>query len=103
MRYYALTSRPLPNELLGAEPEIALRKLTREERYAIEDFFFWRDQKVAVADGTTAIVIQRASLEKGPALEEIATLIEFGSQSLTISGFQRHQSIRGTESCGRSF
>jgi Apea-like HEPN len=88
LRYCALTSTPLPVELYGAESEIAIRKLSEEERLQIEDHFFRKDKKVAIADGTTAVVVEQARFEKGAALEEIATLFEFGLAILTVSGFQ---------------
>jgi hypothetical protein len=87
LRYYALTYSPLPIELQGAEPEIAVRKLSAQERFGIEDYFFRKNLKLAIPDGTTAVIIEQARLEKGAAPEDIATFIEFAIAILTVSGF----------------
>jgi hypothetical protein len=65
-----------------------VRKLSDEERFCIEDHFFRKELKIVIPDGTTAVVVEQNKFEKGAALEEIATFIEFGLAVLTVSGFR---------------
>lgn len=88
MRYYAIPKSPLPRKLYGSESEVAIRELTEDERFSIEDFFFKHDRKVSITAGTTAIVIDHSQLAKPIISEEIAVFVEFGLALLTVSGFE---------------
>jgi hypothetical protein len=87
MGYFALTNTPLPDKLQGLEPEIEIRPLTDDERFAIEDFYFRQNKRVAISHATTAILVDPKKWDQDSVLADFADFIEFGFAVLTVEGF----------------
>lgn len=85
--YYALTSKPLPAPLHGADADYAIRPLSERERLAIEDYFFRKDAKVTLSPSTTAVVVAHDQTANAT-MEDFAVLVEFALAVLTVSGFE---------------
>ena len=84
--FYALSSTPLPEVLLGTDSECSIRTLHLEERIAIEDFFFLQGTKLELNADTTALVVSQDLLGKA-SLQEFGILSEFVLAVPTVSGF----------------
>jgi hypothetical protein len=85
--YYALTSKPLPAPLHGADADVTIRTLSDMERLAIEDYFFRSNVKVILSPLTTAAIVARDQTANAT-MEDFAVLIEFCLAVLTVSGFE---------------
>jgi hypothetical protein len=84
---YALTAKPLPATLHGADGEYSIRTLTYDERLAIEDYFSSKEVKIALNNETSAVIVPQNETASAT-LENFALLIEFALAVLTVSGFQ---------------
>jgi hypothetical protein len=84
--YFALTDGPLPQNLFGEDSGHSIRKLSPEERIAIEDYFFSLGERLTIDAATTAVIVSDGHLSK-TTLGEFATLAEFALGVITIDGF----------------
>lgn len=85
--YYALTSTPLPTQLHGADADYSIRALSDRERLAIEDHFFSRQIKLALAPASTAVIVPQRETANA-SMDDFAILVEFALGILAVSGFQ---------------
>jgi Apea-like HEPN len=84
--YFALTADPLPQNLFGEDSGYSIRRLSPEERIAIEDYYFSLGERLTINPATTAVVVSDEHLSK-TTLGEFATLAEFALGISTIAGF----------------
>ena len=84
--YFALAAAELPATLLGTDGDYTIRRLSDDERLAIEDHFFRTGVKLALTTPTTAVIVPQKVADA--TLEDFAVLVEFALGVVTVSGFQ---------------
>jgi hypothetical protein len=86
-QYFALTHKPLPAALHGADAAFEIRTLSPRERQLIEESFSDDDHRQWLAPDLTAVVVPVAETASASA-EDYGVLIEFGLGVLASSGFE---------------